>query len=134
MLSGGQALRDAVRSASSVLEALARRYRRRHRPQWHCAMRSAKIVAGDRLVVFPHETCPADGIVLEGHQLDDQSYLTGEPTCCQVPGVAVLSGAINGEGALTIRAERGSRSRFAKIMQECMRESNSADLGAEVRR
>ncbi len=83
-----------------------------------------EIVAGDELVVFPHETCPVDGIVVEGRSSMDESYLTGEPyVMSKVPGVAVLSGAINGEGALTIRAERAAvDSRYAKIMQ-VMRES-----------
>jgi len=41
----------------------------------------------------------------------------------KVPGASVLSGAINGEGALTIRADRRAvDSRYAKIMQ-VMRES-----------
>ena len=31
------------------------------------------------LVVFPHETCPVDGTVVEGHGVMDESYLTGEP-------------------------------------------------------
>ncbi len=37
----------------------------------------------------------------------DESYLTGEPyVLSKAVGASVLSGAINGEGALTIRAER----------------------------
>ena len=54
----------------------------------------------------------------------DESYLTGEPyVMSKVPGASVLSGAINGEGALTIRADRRAvDSRYAKIMQ-VMRES-----------
>ena len=28
---------------------------------------------------FPHEICPVDGTVLEGHGVMDESYLTGEP-------------------------------------------------------
>lgn len=37
----------------------------------------------------------------------DESYLTGEPyVMSKTPGSAVLSGAINGETALTIRADK----------------------------
>src|SRR4029079_12498894 len=54
----------------------------------------------------------------------DESYLTGEPfQITKTVGSAVISGAINGESALTIEAtKRASDSRYAKIM-EVMRES-----------
>ena len=49
----------------------------------------------------------------------DESYLTGEPyMMSKTPGSTVLSGAINGESALTIRADKlAVDSRYAKIMQ-----------------
>ena len=34
---------------------------------------------GDSLIVFPHETCPVDGSVLEGSSSMNEAYLTGEP-------------------------------------------------------
>ena len=65
-----------------------------------------------------------DGTVVEGHGVMDESYLTGEPyMMSKTPGSTVLSGAINGETALTIRADkRAVDSRYAKIM-EVMRAS-----------
>lgn len=128
MLSGGQALEAyAVRSASSALEALSRRMPTRAHRETGSGMTDVpldEIEPGDRLVVFPHETCPVDGTVLEGHGTMNEAYLTGEPyVLSKAAGSAVLSGAINGEGALTIRAEkRAVDSRYAKIMQ-VMRES-----------
>ncbi len=123
MLSGGAALEAyAVRSASSVLAALARRmpstaHRRRDGQLADVAL--DEVAVGDTLVVFPHETCPVDGTVTEGHGAMDESYLTGEPyVMSKTPGSEVLSGAINGEAALTIRADkRAVDSRYAKIMQ-----------------
>lgn len=123
MLSGGEALEAyAVRSASSVLQALSKRM-----PSIaHLKVDSKiddvpleQIMINDTLVVFPHEICPIDGIVLEGHGVMDESYLTGEPyMMSKTPGSQVLSGAINGETALTIRAEKlAVDSRYAKIMQ-----------------
>ena len=49
----------------------------------------------------------------------DESYLTGEPfQMSKTPGSEVISGAINGESALTLRAARPAvDSRYAKIMQ-----------------
>jgi heavy metal translocating P-type ATPase len=128
MLSGGEALEAyAVRSASSVLEALARRmpslaHRRKDGQMTDVAL--SQVAVGDTLVVFPHETCPVDGTVVEGHGVMDESYLTGEPyMMSKIVGSSVLSGAINGETALTIRADKlAVDSRYAKIM-EVMRAS-----------
>ena len=49
----------------------------------------------------------------------DESYLTGEPyMISKTPGSTVLSGAINGESALTIRADKlAVDSRYAKIVE-----------------
>ena len=128
MLSGGQALEGyAVRRASSALAALARRapsvaHRRQNGAVADVPLDA--VAAGDTLVVFPHETCPADGTVVEGHGSMDESYLTGEPyRLPKAPGAAVLSGAVNGETALTIRAERRPvDSRYERIMR-VMREA-----------
>ena len=128
MLSGGETLESyAVRSASSVLKALANRmpsvaHRREAGKLVDIGL--AEVEIGDHLVVLPHETCPVDGTVIEGHGVMDESYLTGEPyEMSKTPGTSVLSGAVNGETALTICADRlVEDSRYAKIMQ-VMKES-----------
>jgi heavy metal translocating P-type ATPase len=123
MLSGGQALETyAVRKASSVLEALAKRMPSLAHSKRGGAVADVavdQVAVGDTLVVFPHEVCPVDGSVLEGHSSMDESYLTGEPyLLSKTPGSDVLSGAINGDVALTIRAAKlAIDSRYAKIMQ-----------------
>lgn len=128
MLSGGEALEAyAVRSASSVLRALAGRMPSvAHRRQGD-SLRDVPlndVAVGDMLQVFPHEICPVDGIVAEGHGVMDESYLTGEPfKISKTPGSDVLSGSINGDTALTIEATRPAEdSRYAKIMK-VMRDS-----------
>jgi cation transport ATPase len=110
MLSGGEALEAyAVRRASSVLEALAKRMPSQgHRKTDGNIVEVPleEVAVGDTLVVFPYEICPVDGTVLTGHSVMDESYLTGEPyLMSKTPGSAVLSGAINGDVALTIRAD-----------------------------
>jgi heavy metal translocating P-type ATPase len=128
MLSGGEALEAyAVRTASTVLEALARRmpslaHRRADGRVMDVAL--AEVAVGDTLVIFPHEICPVDGTVVDGQGVMDESYLTGEPyRMSKAPGSPVLSGAINGETALTFRADKlAVDSRYAKIM-EVMRAS-----------
>lgn len=128
MLSGGGALENfALRRASSVLEALAKRM-----PSVAHQKQGSKLIdvsieeirPGDQLVVLSHEICPVDGVVIEGHGRMDESYLTGEPfVISKVPGSQVISGAVNGEDAVTIQASKlAVDSRYAKIM-EVMRAS-----------
>ena len=105
MLSGGEALEAyAVRSASSVLERWRAACRRSPIAKTDDDVRDValdEVAVGDTLVVFPHEICPVDGTVVEGHGVMDESYLTGEPyLMSKAPGSGVLSGAINGEAAL----------------------------------
>lgn len=122
MLSSGQALEAyAMRKASAVLLALAERM-----PNIVHQKISDKIIdiplndlhIGDIIVVYPHETCPADGIVAEGEGSMDESYLTGEPyQIPKIPGTSVLSGAINGESVLLVKVLTiPSESRYASIV------------------
>ena len=130
MLAGGEALESyALRSASSVLGALAKRMPSiAHRTQAGNLqdVPLEGIAVGDTLVIYPHEICPADGVVVEGHGVMDESYLTGEPfQITKTRGSAVISGAVNGESALTIRTTQlAADSRYAKIMN-VMRESEA---------
>ena len=130
MLSGGEALESyALRSASSVLAALAKRmpsiaHRKREAEIVDVAL--SEVAVGDTLVIYPHDLCPVDGVVIEGHGMMDESYLTGEPfRITKTTGSTVISGAINGETVLTIHATQcAADSRYAKIM-EVMRESEA---------
>ena len=108
--------------ATSVLRALAGGCRR-----WRTAGAATRfedvpvgdIAVGDEVSVLPHEICPVDGEVVQGHGTMDESYLTGEPfSISKGPGREVLSGAINGDASLAVRATRvAADSRYAQIMQ-----------------
>jgi heavy metal translocating P-type ATPase len=123
MLSGGAALEQyATRRASSVLDALARRMPQvahRKTKENIADIKLDEISLGDSLLVFPYEICPVDGVVLEGNGKMNEAYLTGEPFEIEkMPGSQVISGAINGDSALCIRAEKlAVDSRFASIMR-----------------
>ncbi len=124
MLSGGEALESfAIERASSVLAALAKRMpNKAHRRSSSSDVQDVSIDTinvGDHLVVLPHEICPVDGEVIEGHGSMDESYLTGEPfIISKVIGSQVLSGAVNGESMMMIKAvKRAVDSRYAKIME-----------------
>ena len=123
MLSGGTALEQfATRRASSVLDALAKRMplvAHRKRGVLVENVNIDQVQVGDKILVLPHEICPVDGVVTEGSGVMDESYLTGEPfEISKTPGANVLSGAINGDMALTIEAKAlAVDSRYAKIME-----------------
>ena len=123
MLSGGAALETfATRRASRALEALARRMpttAHRRSGETTTDIPVEEIAVGDTVIVHPHETCPVDGTVIEGHGVMNEAYLTGEPFEVEkAPGSAVLSGAINGDALLTIRAAKlAADSRYARIMR-----------------
>ncbi len=122
MLASGQSLETyAIRKASSALLALAERmpsvaHRRANSDIEDIPLLQIRI--GDEIVVYPHETCPVDGEVIEGQGTMDESYLTGEPyQIAKAPGASVLSGAINGESVLILRAQKlPSDSRYASIV------------------
>ena len=123
MLSGGTVLEEfATRRASSVLEALSKRMPETAHRKTEAGIvdiKAAEISIGDVLLVFPHEICPVDGIVMEGQGRMNEAYLTGEPyETSKAEGAAVISGAVNGESALAVRATKlPIDSRYARIMR-----------------
>jgi heavy metal translocating P-type ATPase len=123
MLSGGTVLEEfATRRASSVLETLSKRMPQtahRKTESGIADIKAAEIAVGDVLVVFPHEICPVDGVVVEGHGRMNEAYLTGEPfETSKAEGAEVISGAVNGECALAVRAAKlPIDSRYARIMR-----------------
>jgi Cu+-exporting ATPase len=74
---------------------------------------------GDALRVKPGEAVPVDGLVIEGFSSVDESMLTGEPIPVEKQaGDPVTGGAINGEGAFVMKAERvGAETMLARIVQ-----------------
>ena len=123
MLASGQTLeRYARQKASSVLLALIKRMPTIAHRRVNIQMEDIPLTAiniNDEIIIFPHETCPVDGIVIEGNGSMDESYLTGEPyQISKAPGASVLSGAINGETALIIQATKlPIDSRYAVIVK-----------------
>jgi len=122
MLSGGEALEAfALRRARTSLSALAER-----------APRTAHIWQGDQLVsipaesvevdmvivVKPGELIPVDGMVTSGSSSISEADLTGEPIPVRkTPGMLVLSGSVNLDGVLEVRAsKRSTESKYAQIV------------------
>ncbi len=122
MLAGGQALEAyAVAKASSALEALINRMPKKARRRINGRLEDInidEIRIGDELIIAPHEASPIDGTVVEGQGHMDESYLSGEPYGVKkAPGAKVLSGALNGENLLVVRADKIAKdSRYAEII------------------
>ena len=67
--------------------------------------RQAKV--GDLLLVRPGDRIPLDGVVVSGQSRIDTAPITGEPVPVAVaPGDSVISGCVNTQGQLMIRAEK----------------------------
>jgi len=123
MQSGGEALEAyAMGRASQSLEALLARA-----PKIAHRLRGDEIddvpvdavQVGDLLVIKPGDLVPVDAEVTAGTSTVDQSALTGEPLPIRaVPGTALMSGSVNLQGALRVRALRPSaQSQYQQIVK-----------------
>ncbi|WP_160153085.1 heavy metal translocating P-type ATPase [Microbulbifer sp. ALW1] len=69
------------------------------------------LVAGDRILLRPGDTVPADGMVVEGASGVDESILTGESALQQKSaGSQVFAGSVNGDSSLTVRITAAGKS------------------------
>ena len=80
----------------------------------------AHLKAGDRVLVKPGEKVPVDGRVESGTSSVNEAMLTGESRPVdKKPGDAVIGGAINGEGALTVVIEKvGGDTYLAQVSRD----------------
>lgn len=78
-----------------------------------------RIEAGDRLLIRPGERVAADGTVIHGTSYVDESMLNGEPLpASKAAGDTLYAGTVNGNGALTMRAESvGSDTMLMQIVR-----------------
>lgn len=123
MQSGGEALETyAMHRATASLETLlARAPKIAHRLTGERLedVPVEAVVPGDLLIVRPGDLVPVDGTVTAGTSAVDQSALTGEPIPIRaLPGSALMSGSVNKDGALTVRALRKSaESQYQQILR-----------------
>ncbi len=123
MLSGGEALEAyALRRARSSLSALAERAPRvAHiwRGDELVSIPAEQVEVGMQIVVKPGELIPVDGVVISGSSSVGEADLTGEPVPVRKdPGMLVLSGSVNLDGVLEVRAsKRSTESKYAQIVR-----------------
>jgi heavy metal translocating P-type ATPase len=123
MLSGGEALEAfALRRARQSLSSLAERAPRTAHI-WHgdhlLNIPAEDVQIGMAVVVKPGELVPVDGLVISGSSSVSEADLTGEPVPTRkAPGHIVLSGSVNLESVLEVRATRRSAdSQYTQIVR-----------------
>jgi len=123
MQTGGEALEryaeGKATAAVRALEAEAPRVAHRLDGDHVTDVPVDEVSIGDVLLVRPGEMVPCDAVVISGRSHVDTSRLTGEPVpVSAVPETHLLSGSLNGEAPLTIRATAiPKRSQYARIVE-----------------
>ncbi|NHW48596.1 cadmium-translocating P-type ATPase [Paenarthrobacter sp. MSM-2-10-13] len=84
---------------------------------------TAELQVGDMILVRPGERIGADGTVIRGVSEVDQAAMTGESTpVIRREGDEVLSGTVNGSGALSVRVAKAAKdsvvSRIVTLVEE----------------
>lgn len=123
MLTGGEALEDYAAARAKVeLSALVERS-----PKTARLLRGSKeteinvdeVRPKDTLIIRAGELVPVDSVVIDGSAGIDESTLTGESLpVSKGPGDELLSGSVNTDGVLTVRALRSSKeSQYEQIVK-----------------
>jgi Cu2+-exporting ATPase len=107
-LAGGNVLSLVPAAATRVLDGGAR----------HELVPVGRLRAGDRVLIRPGESLPADGIVVDGASSVDESSISGESLAvAKAPGDRVSAGTLNTDGSLTVEVEAtGMNSRLGAIL------------------
>jgi len=132
MLTGGEALENFAqgRAARELRSLLDRAPRFAHREGTGAILEDipiGEVAPGDILVVRPSELVPVDGELLSGSATLDESSLTGESLPVErSKGEQLLSGAVNGEAAIRMRAAAAAAdSQYSRIIALVEEASNS---------
>jgi len=109
---------DRTRSAIKKLLRLSPEQARLRRQTGEIVVPIEEVKPGDIAIVRPGERIPVDGVVTQGRSSVDQSSMTGESMpVTKAPGAGVLSGTVNGPGALEIRVTAvGPDTKLAEII------------------
>jgi P-type Cu2+ transporter len=122
MLLGHWIEMTSVQGASRALEHLAKLVPAIAHQQVNGRIEDVQVSAlaeGDRILIRPGEQVPIDGEVIEGTSSVNEAFLTGESRpVVKKTSDEVVAGAVNGEGALTIKVIRtGDKTTLSQIMR-----------------
>jgi heavy metal translocating P-type ATPase len=123
MLTGGEALEDyaEARAKTELSSLLKRKPKKAHliKGTKTLDVNVREVQAGDKLVILPGEVVPVDCVIIEGSSSFDESSLTGESLPVdKAQNDEALSGSVNIEGAITVRALRtAADSQYEQIIK-----------------
>jgi P-type Cu2+ transporter len=77
------------------------------------------LIEEDQILIRPGEQVPIDGAIVEGTSSVNEAFLTGESRpVVKKANDEVIAGAVNGEGALTVKVTRtGDKTTLSQIMR-----------------
>ncbi|MDR7335651.1 heavy metal translocating P-type ATPase [Roseateles asaccharophilus] len=106
---------DAIRALNALRPTTARVLR----DDMEVELPVADVRVGDLVAVRPGDRIPVDGEIVSGSSHVDESLITGESLpVAKAPGERVTGGAINAEGALTVRTTAiGAETTLARIIR-----------------
>jgi heavy metal translocating P-type ATPase len=94
---------------------------------------AADLDIGDRVLVRPGETVPADGRVVAGGSEVDQASITGEPLPVdKTVGDDVFAGTSNGTGVLTVAVTRASSDSVAARIAAMVEEASATKARTQL--
>ena len=87
----------------------------------------SELASGDVVLVRPGEQIPVDGAIQEGRSSVNEAFLTGESRPVpKAEGDEVVAGAVNGEGALTVRVTRTGEGTTLSQIQRLVEEAQAS--------
>lgn len=123
MLTGGESLEDYAekRAKNELTSLLSHRPKKAHliKGRKTLDVRVSTISVGDKLSILPGEVIPVDGTILEGTTSINEASITGESVpVTKDKGDEVLSGAVNIDGVITIKASHtAADSQYEQIIK-----------------
>ena len=86
-----------------------------------------KLAPGDTYTVNPGERIPADGEVISGESLVDESMLTGEPVAVsKKAGAKVFTGTMNQRGSFVMKAEKVGKDTMLSSIIKMVRDAQGS--------
>ena len=107
---------DAIRKLLELSAKVAHKIRKNGKTE---DIPSDKIKIGDMLLVKPGEKIPADGLIMEGDCVIDESMVTGESIPVdKKTGYKVIGATVNGNSSFVMKAEKvGSETVLSQIIK-----------------